>query len=147
MSTTERLSNHHLTHQQISKQSLTHKLKTKNMETETLLQQPPPPNTIKVHKDSIKVGQRFREDLGTTAELQELADSIKAYGIIHPLAVDENWNLVAGGRRYHVCVNILGWTELPITLAETKNEEITLRIMEAEENFRRKAMNWKEKVR
>lgn len=92
------------------------------------------------------MGQRFREDLGTPDELQELADSIRNYGLIHPPAVDENWNLVAGGRRFHVCTNILGWEEVPITLAETKNEEVILRIMECEENLRRKELNWKEKI-
>ena len=89
----------------------------------------------------------MRDDLGSPSELQELADSIRDHGLIHPLSVDEKGNLIAGGRRFHVITTILKWDEIPVTLAEGCTNETKLRMMELEENLRRKEMNWKEKVR
>lgn len=118
------------------------------MDTQTST--PPQPEllpAVKFHKDSIVVGKRMRQDLGTPEELNELAESIKEHGLIHPLAIDENKNLVAGGRRYHVLTTILKWEWIPVSLASTGGSQAKLRMMELEENIRRKDMDWKERVR
>lgn len=44
----------------------------------------------------IKVGKRRREEMG---DIEGLAASIRRYGLIHPVVVDQDWNLVAGSRR------------------------------------------------
>jgi len=44
----------------------------------------------------IKIGERFRKDLG---DLDVLKQSIKDIGLLHPVVVDEGGNLIAGGRR------------------------------------------------
>jgi len=46
--------------------------------------------------NQIKVCKRFRKDLG---DLEELKKSIKEIGLLQPIVVDENNNLIAGQRR------------------------------------------------
>ncbi len=45
---------------------------------------------------SIKIGKRFRRDLG---DIDELAASIRESGLLHPVCVDVRLNLIAGARR------------------------------------------------
>lgn len=53
----------------------------------------------------IKVGNRLRQDLG---DIQGLADSIHEVGLLHPIVIDEKYNLIAGRRRL-AAVKLLGW--------------------------------------
>jgi hypothetical protein len=99
---------------------------------------------LKLKPEHIKVGQRVRQDYGV-GELQELADSIKEQGLIHPLTVDKDLNLIAGGRRFTALTTLLNWTEIPCYVKDCTSEA-HLRMMELEENLRRKAMTWKEMV-
>lgn len=112
-----------------------------------LVDMTPIPPQFRIHKDRIKVGQRMREDLGTLKEQQDLADSILEFGLIHPCTVDEQANLIAGGRRFHVMTTILKWDTIPVSLGNTEGSMAKLRMMELEENIRRKQMNWKEHIR
>lgn len=93
--------------------------------------------------DSIVEGERFRVDYGS-AEFAELKESIKEFGLIQPIVVNQRRELVAGGRRFRACQE-LGFTEIDVVLNERANSEIILRMMELEENLKRKAMDWKEK--
>lgn len=83
--------------------------------------------------EQIIISQRRREDLG---DLAGLAESIKKYGLIHPIVIDESNVLVAGERRLRAC-QILGWKEIDVRpfgeLTEVERREIEL-----EENIRRK---------
>jgi ParB family chromosome partitioning protein len=63
---------------------------------------------------AIRVGKRFRKDLG---DLEILARSIKAIGLLHPIVVDRDGNLIAGLRRLRAC-KALGWGSIPVTVAE-----------------------------
>jgi len=58
----------------------------------------------------IKVGSRFRKDLG---DIGALAKSISEIGLLHPVVVNENNDLVAGVRRLEACKK-LGWTDIPV---------------------------------
>lgn len=84
---------------------------------------------------NIKIGERLRSDNG---DLQELAESIRTYGLLHPVVIDQDNNLVAGFRRLSAC-KLLGWTEI-----ETKTinclTEVELREIELEENIKRKEL-------
>lgn len=91
---------------------------------------------------SITEGNRVRADYG---DLEELAESIKTNGLIHPPVIDLTNQLVAGGRRLRAMRDILKWTEIPVTFIETL-DEAHLRLLEAEENVRRKQMTWQERV-
>ncbi len=55
---------------------------------------------MKLRIDSIKIGDRRREEMG---DIQGLADSISKYGLLHPIVVEGDLNLVAGRRRLAAC--------------------------------------------
>ena len=46
--------------------------------------------------DSIKIGNRFRKDLGDIASLTE---DIKEIGLLHPIVINQNRELICGLRR------------------------------------------------
>jgi ParB family chromosome partitioning protein len=85
---------------------------------------------------AIRIGERDRTELG---DLTELADSIAAVGLLHPIVVTANLDLVAGGRRL-TAVKQLGWTEVPVTVVDWFTAEQALRA-EADENTCRKPLS------
>ena len=60
---------------------------------------------------SIKVWYRFRKDLG---DLQTLAKSIQEIGLLQPIVVNQDNELIAGKRRLEAC-KLLGRTEVWLT--------------------------------
>lgn len=86
--------------------------------------------------DAIRIGERDRTDLG---DLTELADSIASVGLLHPVVVTENLDLVAGGRRL-AAVKALGWSEVPVTVVDLATASDALRA-ELEENTCRKPLS------
>jgi ParB-like chromosome segregation protein Spo0J len=58
----------------------------------------------------IEIGSRARRDMGN---IQALADSIKAIGLLQPIGVNQANVLVFGERRLRACQH-LGWTEIPV---------------------------------
>ena len=90
---------------------------------------------------SINDKDRIRKDYG---DIDELANSIKELGLLQPIVIKLDGTLIAGGRRLRA-MRKLGWTDIPVTYFEVA-DEITLRILEVEENVRRKAMSWQERV-
>lgn len=91
---------------------------------------------------AIVVGERRREDYG---DIDGLAASIKRYGLLHPIVVDEQSNLIAGGRRLQACRQ-LGWSALPVTLLGDLTDA-ERREIELEENLRRKDLTPAEEAR
>ncbi|ANU49005.1 hypothetical protein ADH76_33560 [Enterocloster clostridioformis] len=81
----------------------------------------------------VKVGQRVRDEYG---DMEALADSIKEHGLLHPIVVDSDYNLIAGCRRLLACERI-GLTEIEAKVLEDISEK-ELRVLELEENIRRK---------
>jgi len=65
----------------------------------------------------IKIGQRFRKDIG---DIKQLAESIKEVGLLHPIVISENNELIAGYRRLKACES-LGWTEVPINVVRLED--------------------------
>jgi ParB-like chromosome segregation protein Spo0J len=57
----------------------------------------------------IKIGPRHRKDMG---DLKSLADNIAKEGLLQPIGITENDELVFGERRLKACRDILGWTEI-----------------------------------
>lgn len=90
----------------------------------------------------IVVGERRREDAG---DIDGLAASIKRYGLLHPIVVDEANNLVAGGRRLEACKR-LKWLGVPVTLLGDLTDA-ERREIELEENLRRKDLTPAEETR
>jgi len=65
---------------------------------------------------SIKIGKRFRKDLG---DIDALARSIKEVGLLHPIVITPNAELLAGQRRLEACRR-LGWQKIPVRLIGIK---------------------------
>jgi N6-adenosine-specific RNA methylase IME4 len=63
---------------------------------------------------SIVVGTRHRKNLG---DVQSLADSIAAVGLLHPPVVTSEHHLIAGERRL-AALRLLGWTDTPVTVVD-----------------------------
>ena len=59
---------------------------------------------------SIRLGKRRRQHMGN---LQELANSIQAVGLLHPIVIRPDGQLVCGARRLAAFRDILGKSEIP----------------------------------
>lgn len=99
--------------------------------------------------ENIINADRLRKEMG---DIDGLAASIKEFGLIQPIVLAADWQLVAGGRRLRA-VQKLGWTHLIhgrdyIWREELEGPElpIRLRAVELEENLRRKELTWQEQV-
>ena len=102
-------------------------------------------------KDVI-VEDRLREDLG---EVDELAESIRDHGLMQPIVIDDQNNLIAGGRRY-TAFTLLATNEVEspdptkyLTIPYVRLGTLSpakRRLLELEENVRRKDMTWQEQV-
>ena len=66
--------------------------------------------------DEIVVGDRHRRDLG---DIDGLAASIEDIGLLHPITVDEQSQLLAGARRRAACKR-LGWRDIPVNVVRTR---------------------------
>lgn len=67
----------------------------------------------------IKIGVRFRKEIGN---IDSLVQSIREVGLLHPIVVSENGELIAGLRRLKACEK-LGMTEVPVNVV--KLEDLT----------------------
>tara|TARA_R110002051_G_scaffold267035_1_gene327043 strand:+ start:6107 stop:7606 length:1500 start_codon:yes stop_codon:yes gene_type:complete len=90
----------------------------------------------------IKVSERGRKDLG---DIQSLAASIADQGLISPILLNQNNELVAGERRLR-SHELLGLQHVAVVYRETLTSS-QLTELELEENQMRKAMQWHEEVR
>lgn len=88
----------------------------------------------------IKTGQRVRDEFG---DMKALANSIQEHGLLHPIVVDSEYNLIAGCRRLLACERI-GLKEIEAKVLEDISEK-ELRVLELEENIRRKDLTELEK--
>ena len=91
--------------------------------------------------NKINVGTRFREELG---DIESLAQSIETEGLINPITIDQDDNLLAGGRRL-AAVIMLKWDEITCNIMQIESEG-DLRIIELIENIQRKELSWSEQA-
>ena len=92
--------------------------------------------------DSIKVRNRVRSDAG---DIQGLMDSIKRYGLLNPITVNEKNELIAGERRLRAAIH-LGWRTIP-AIVISGADRISEMEMEIEENVQRSDFTEEELVR
>lgn len=85
---------------------------------------------------------RYRRDLG---DVDELAESIRRTGLLHPVVIDRTGRLVCGRRRLEAC-RVLGWEDVPVTIADSIESAVAALIAERDENECRKEMLMSEKV-
>lgn len=102
-----------------------------------------PTGTLKqVPIKDIKVGERFRKDFSGDKEFQE---SIREKGILQPITLDKQLNLLAGERRLRAA-SAIGLEKIPALVREVEGE-VDAREIELYENTFRKDFTWQEKVK
>jgi len=94
-----------------------------------------------VKVSDVKVGDRFREELG---DIEELAISIGEKGLVQPISIDGKGNLLAGGRRL-AAAGIAGLKTVPAITLEV-HRELDSREIELIENTLRKDFTWVERA-
>jgi ParB family transcriptional regulator, chromosome partitioning protein len=76
--------------------------------------------------------------LRTQTDIESLIKSIETVGLINPITINEENELLAGGRRYQA-IKELGWSEVPVQVVNcTKLEQELISI---DENLVRKPLN------
>lgn len=87
---------------------------------------------MQISIDSIKIKKRVRSEL---QDLEPLKDSLRRYGLLTPITINGNNELIAGNRRLEAARQ-LGWATIQANVVNTDNK-ITLLEMELEENTQR----------
>jgi DNA modification methylase len=83
---------------------------------------------------------RIRKELG---EIEKLAESIKKFGQLQPVVINQNNELIAGGRRLAACMI----ADIPVKVCYVDAiDHMLMREMELEENVQRKALTVAEEV-
>ena len=88
---------------------------------------------------NIKIKRRVRKDLG---DLSNLKESLKLYGLMNPITLNKDYELIAGERRLQAAKQ-LGWTTINANIIDNLSEIEELE-MELEENNQRKEFTEKE---
>jgi len=78
-------------------------------------------------------------------DIEELAESIRQVGLINPIVITRDRELVAGERRLTAHLH-LGFDMIAVQYAEDL-DELTLYLIELEENIKRKDLSWQDHVR
>ncbi|WP_295799269.1 ParB N-terminal domain-containing protein [uncultured Treponema sp.] len=84
--------------------------------------------------EDIKVKKRVRRDLG---DLTALKESMHRYGLMNPITLNSNYELVAGERRLEAAKS-LGWERINANVLDANVDNIRQLEMELEENNQRK---------
>ena len=92
-----------------------------------------------VNIDDIKIKKRVRKDLG---DLDALKNSLRTYGLLNPITITRDYELIAGERRLQAA-KALGWTNINAVVMDNMNEVEQLE-MEIEENNQRKEFSSEE---
>ena len=85
-----------------------------------------------VNINDIKIKKRVRRDLG---DLEALKNSLRTYGLLNPITLNNKYELIAGERRLQAAKQ-LGWTNINAVIQNNLSEVEELE-MELEENNQR----------
>lgn len=83
--------------------------------------------------NSITITNRIRKDLG---DISALAANISELGLLSPILVNKQYQLLAGERRLTACRE-LGWTDIPAIIMDTADAERELAVEFAENRYRK----------
>lgn len=83
--------------------------------------------------NSVTVTNRIRKDLG---DISALAANISELGLLSPILVNKQHQLLAGERRLTACRE-LGWTDIPAIIMDTADAERELAVEFAENRYRK----------
>ena len=87
---------------------------------------------MQISLSDIKVNKRIRESAGDLTDLQKSMDTI---GLLHPIIIDHENNLIAGFRRLQAA-KTLGWSHIEAAQVEVNDEKHRL-LLESQENTTR----------
>jgi ParB family transcriptional regulator, chromosome partitioning protein len=96
-------------------------------------------HSIRTEQIAVFRGERQRKSLG---KLEDLIDSIRRLGLIHPIVVTRDNALVAGERRLAAC-RALGHDYINCQYVDELDES-TLKAIELEENIKRLNIEWQD---
>lgn len=88
----------------------------------------------------VRAAGRYRRDMG---DLDDLVESICTVGLLHPIVVTRDYQLVAGARRLEA-LRRLGWPQVPVTVADSLDDAALALRAERDENTCRKEMTFSE---
>ena len=92
--------------------------------------------TTMIEIDLIKVNDRIRKDFGN---IDQLAQDIKENGLINPILVTPNYELIAGERRYRA-IKSLGWKTIEVRVMSVRDALHKLKLEISENEYRK---DWK----
>lgn len=72
---------------------------------------------MQVPISDIKIGDRYRKDMG---DIEGLARSMNEIGLLHPVALDADYRLIAGERRI-LAARLLGWERIEAHFVDLEN--------------------------
>ncbi len=84
--------------------------------------------------EDIKVKKRVRNDLG---DLSSLKESLHLYGLLNPITLNSDYELVAGERRLEAA-KALGWERINANILDSNVDKAKQLEIEIEENNQRK---------
>lgn len=85
---------------------------------------------MRININEIKINPNRREAL--PSDVRKLADSIAEIGLMNPITVDADYNLIAGLHRLEA-VRLLGWSEIECTVCEL--DQLHAELAEIDENY------------
>ncbi|AYY12995.1 hypothetical protein EF847_10065 [Actinobacteria bacterium YIM 96077] len=89
---------------------------------------------LKYSVDSIKLGHTYRQELG---DLDELCQSIRTIGLLHPIVISPDGLLISGRRRLEA-VKRLRWRQVPVWIATHISDRLRTVMAVQHENTIRK---------
>ena len=99
-----------------------------------------------INVSDVKIGERFRKDYG---DMTAFVESIKDKGILQPITVNQDMELLAGGRRM-AAATMAELKKIPALIRDQSamdNAAIDLREVELIENIFRKDFTWDEQAK
>jgi len=102
----------------------------------------PREGVAKIKVADVVIGESRRKELG---DLLSLANSISTNGLINPIVVDKQYNLVAGYRRLEA-IKMLKWEEIEVRLYENLSPFERRKVEIEEDLAQKKVRSWQEEV-
>ena len=96
----------------------------------------------KIKIDEIVIGNRIRKDIG---DIEELAISIKQYGLLNYPIISADNRLITGCRRIQAA-KLLGWKEITVRQSDKKYNDYICVEVEIAENVSRKDFSKSERI-
>jgi ParB family chromosome partitioning protein len=96
---------------------------------------------VQIPLDEIIVKKRVRKEMG---DIVALAESMKRYGLMNPIVLNNRKQLIAGGRRLEAA-RYLGWRTISAVILDV-NDGLFMLEYEVEENLQRQNFSAEELV-